>query len=171
MQPRILLAFWAASAHCWSMLNLSSIKTLKSFSVRLLLRSSSSLHTYLEFPWPKPNTLHLTLLNLIRFIWNHLLSLSKSLWMAFLLSAESIAPLSLIFSENLLRMHSISSSMSLIKMLKCTQPKTDSWGTPLIRPPPGHRGIDHNPLAATLQWIPYPLNSPPFKSVFLHFRD
>lgn len=35
---------------------------------------------------------------------------------------------------------------------------------------PRHRSVDHNPLAGTLQSIVYPLNSPPFKAVFLHFR-
>jgi len=39
------------------------------------------------------------------------------------------------------------------------------------QPPFGHRAIDHSPLAATIQPIPYPPNSPPFKPIFLQFRE
>ena len=35
----------------------------------------------------------------------------------------------------------------------------------------GHRSIDHNLLAVTIQPTLCPLNSPAFKSVFLQFRD
>jgi len=35
MQPRIWLAFWAASAHCWVILSLLSTRTPKSFSAAL----------------------------------------------------------------------------------------------------------------------------------------
>ena len=35
----------------------------------------------------------------------------------------------------------------------------------------GHRAIDHNPVATTFQPIPYPLNSPPFISISLLFKD
>jgi len=38
-------------------------------------------------------------------------------------------------------------------------------------PAPGHRAIDHNALAVAMQPIIYPLNSPPFKSTSLQFRD
>ena len=41
MQPRLQSAFWAASVHCWLMLNLSSTDNPKSFSSELL--SSHSL--------------------------------------------------------------------------------------------------------------------------------
>ncbi|KAK4807440.1 hypothetical protein QYF61_001991 [Mycteria americana] len=45
MQPRMLLAFWAASAHCRLMSSLSSISTPKSFSTGLLsIPSSPSLY-------------------------------------------------------------------------------------------------------------------------------
>jgi len=36
---------------------------------------------------------------------------------------------------------------------------------------PGHRAIDDKPLAATFQKIPYPPNSPLFKSFSLQFKD
>ena len=44
-QPRMLLVFWAASAHCWLTLSFSFTKTPKSFSTGLLSRSYLSLYT------------------------------------------------------------------------------------------------------------------------------
>jgi len=60
----------------------------------------------------------------------HFLSLSRFLWMIALPSIVSDAPLSSVSSANLLRMHSIPSSTSLIKMLKNTSPNTHPQGTP-----------------------------------------
>ena len=42
--------------------------------------------------------------------------------------------------------------------------------TTRYQPPPGYRAIDHNPLTVTFSPIPYPLNSPPFKSISLQFK-
>ena len=56
------------------------------------------------------------------------LSLSRSLWMTSFLSAVSTAPLSLVSSANLLRVHSVPSSMLPIKVSESTSP----WGTQLI---------------------------------------
>ena len=51
IQPRILLTFWAASAHCWPIPNFSSTRTPKFYSAGLLsMNSSPSLQTYLELP-------------------------------------------------------------------------------------------------------------------------
>ena len=146
--PRILLSFWDARAHCWLMLSFSSTRTPKSFSAGLLLRSFPSLYSYLGLPWSKCKTLHFALLNLIRFRWANFLNLSRFLWMASLPSAVSTAPLSLVSSANLLRVHSIPSPMPLIKMLKSIRPKTDSWGTPLI----SNLYLDIEPLARIL-WL------------------
>ncbi|KAK4827087.1 LOW QUALITY PROTEIN: hypothetical protein QYF61_014189 [Mycteria americana] len=99
-------------------------------------------------------TLHLALLNLMRFTQAHFSSLSRSLWMVSHPSDVSTAPLSLMSSANLLRVHSIPLSMSLMKILNSTGPT-----------------IDHYPLDATIQPIPYPLNSPPIKSISLQFRE
>jgi len=52
--------------------------------------------------------------------------------MASLLSVVWTAPLSLLLSENLVRMHSIPLSMSLIRMLKSACPKMDPWTAPLV---------------------------------------
>ncbi|KAK4832076.1 hypothetical protein QYF61_020632 [Mycteria americana] len=73
MQPRIWLAFWAASTHCQLMSSFSSTSTPKSSSAGLLsIPSSPSLC----------RTLHLALLNLMRFTRARFSSLSRSLWMA-----------------------------------------------------------------------------------------
>ena len=52
--------------------------------------------------------------------------------MSSLLSNVSTVLLSLVSSTNLLRVHLMPSSVSLMKMLKSTSPKTDPWGTPLV---------------------------------------
>jgi len=78
MQSRIWLAFWAASARCWLMSNFSSICTWKSFSTGLPpIHSSPILYWYWGPIWPRCKTLHLALLNFIRFPWAHFLTLSK----------------------------------------------------------------------------------------------
>jgi len=38
----LIVAFWAASAHCWLMSSFSSIRTPKSFSAGLLSKRSSA---------------------------------------------------------------------------------------------------------------------------------
>jgi len=65
MQPRIVLALWAERAHSWLMVSFSSTRTPTSFSAGLLSVSSSPEN--LGLPRSKCNTLHLPLLNLIRF--------------------------------------------------------------------------------------------------------
>jgi len=67
----------------------------------------------------------LALLNLMRFTWAHFSSLSRSLWMAFHPSGVSTAPFSLVSSANLLRVHSLLLSMSLMKLLNSTRPNMD----------------------------------------------
>jgi len=51
-------------------------------------------------------------------------------------------------TSKLLRVHSIPSLMSMMKMLKSTSPKTDPWGTPLMT----SLHLDTQPLTATL-WL------------------
>jgi len=93
-------------AHCWLVSSFSFIRTPTSFLAGLLSRSSSlGLYSYLGLPQPKYNALHLALLNLIRFLWAHFSCLSRFLWMASLLSIVLTAPLSLVSSADLLRVH------------------------------------------------------------------
>ena len=59
----------------------------------------------------------------------------------------------------------------MMKMLKSTDPKTDPWETLLVTSL--HMDIESVtiPLSTDFQTIPYPLTSPPLKSVPLQFRD
>jgi len=119
MQPRIQLAFWAASTHCLVTLSFSSTSTPKSFSSGLLsIPSSPSLYCYQRLLQPRCRTLLLALLNLMRFTRAHLSSLSRSLWMASLPSGVSTAPLNLVSSAIWLRVHSIPLSVSLMRYIK-----------------------------------------------------
>ncbi|KAK4826465.1 hypothetical protein QYF61_009192, partial [Mycteria americana] len=155
LDPVLQLAFWAVSAHCRLMSSFSSISTPKSFSAGVLsITSSPSLDRNQELPQPRCRTLHLALLNLLRFTQAHFSSLPRSLWMTSHPSGMSTAPLSLVSSANLLKVHLISLSMSLMKILNSTGPTVDLY-----------------PLDETIQPIPYPLNSPPIKSIFLQFRE
>ena len=112
-------------------------RTPKSFSFRagLLSRSSSpSLDSYPGLSQPKSNTLHLALLNLVRFTLAQFLSLSRSLW-------RTTLPFCHInYTQSL--------SLSVIKMLKSTNSKTDPWGTPLFT----SLHLDKEPLTTTL-WL------------------
>ena len=71
--------------------------------------------------------------------------------MASLPSIVSTAPLSLLSSANVLRVHSILSPMSLIKMLKSTGPKTVPWGTLLFT----GLHLDIEPSITTLRLQPF----------------
>ena len=66
MHPRIPLAFLAARAHCWLMINLLSSRTSRSLSAELLSnRSAPSLYWCMGLLLPRCRTLHLPLLNFI----------------------------------------------------------------------------------------------------------
>jgi len=114
VQPRVQLASWAASAHCWVMSSFLSTSRPKSFSSGLLsIHSLPSLYLYLGLPQPRCRTLHLALLNLMRLTQAHLSSLSRSLWMASLPSSMSATSRSLVLSANMLRVPSVPLRMSL----------------------------------------------------------
>jgi len=112
------LAFLASRAHCWLMVNLSSTRTPRSLSSELLSsRSTPSLYWCIGLFLPRCRTLHLPLLNLIRFLSAQTSSLSRSRCMAAQPSGASTTPPSLESLANLLRVHSNSSSRSLMKKL------------------------------------------------------
>jgi len=130
MQPRIQLTFWAASAHWWLTSSFSCTRTL-TFSTGLLSVSSSpSLHSCFILHECRCSTL--ASLNVIPFIWVHFSNLLRSYWMVSLPSVASASSLSLMLSLNLLRLHWILQSKSLIKILSSTGPKMDPWGTLLV---------------------------------------
>jgi len=74
-------------------------------------------------------------------------------------------------SANLLRVHSIPLSLSLKDVEEHRSQDRLPGDSSCHQPPPGHRAIDYKPLAMAIQPIPYPLNSSPFKSISLQFRD
>lgn len=78
MQPRIQLAFWTASSHCWLMSSLSATSTPKPFSV-----CSWSVHPpvqWYQYNWywglTQPRVLVLGLVTPHRFPWAH----SSKIW-------------------------------------------------------------------------------------------
>ena len=129
MHPRISLAFLAGRAHCWLMVNLSSTRTPRSLSAELLSsRSTPSLYWCMALFLPRCRTLHLPLLNLIRFLFAQLSSLSRSHWTAAQPSGISTTSPSFQSSANLLRVHSNSSPQGpfLPGRFLATSPKTCS---------------------------------------------
>ena len=132
MRPRIWLAFWAEGTllahvqfaiHKYSQV-LFSRAVLNPFILQLVL--------IVGFATSQLKTLHLDLLNLMRFTWVYCLSLSRYFWMASPPSGMSTAPHRLVSSANLKRVHLIQLSMPLMKILKRTSPSTDPWRTTLI---------------------------------------
>jgi len=58
------------------------------------------------------------------------------------------------------------------KDIKKPQPQGGHLGdTTCHWPLLGHRAMDHNTMFVAIQQIPYPLNSPLFKSISFQFRD
>jgi len=119
MQPRILLAFWAAGMCCCLMCSFSS--TRKCFSAGLLSSSSPSLYSYLGLP--QSNTLHLALLNLLRFSCAQFLSLDGVPSFCGVSCSTQLGAVC-----KLLRVHSIPLCVSLIKVLESTGPRWASGG-------------------------------------------
>ncbi|KAK4810941.1 hypothetical protein QYF61_013349 [Mycteria americana] len=94
--------------------------------------------SYVIFPIPsyekvhRCRTLHLSLLNFILFLLSHSSSLSRSLCKIALPSEVSTSPPILVSSANLVRVLSIPSSRSFMKMSNSVGPSIDPWGTPLV---------------------------------------
>ena len=74
-------------------------------------------------------------LNLMKFSWTYYLSLSRSLWMATHPTGVSTTPHTLVPSNNLLKVHLIPLSVSLMRMLKSTGPHTDPLSPIYIQTP------------------------------------
>ena len=125
MHPRIPLAFLAARAHYWLMVNLSSTSTPSSVSTEVLSsRSAPSLYWCMGLFLPRCRTLHVPLCPTFQPV-QVTLNGSTAFWC---ISHSS----SFVSSANLLRVHSNSSSRSLMNKLNKTGPSTDPWGTPLV---------------------------------------
>ena len=72
------------------------------------------------------DTLHLALLNYVKFTHTHLSSLLRLIWMAYLPSSMLTAPLRLMSSANMLRAHSITLTISLTMVLNNIGPNSDT---------------------------------------------
>ena len=82
MHPRIPLAFLAIRAHCWCMVNLSTSTPMCLTTEMLFSRWAPSLYWCMGLFLSRYRTLHLSMLNFIRFLSTQLSSLSRSHWMA-----------------------------------------------------------------------------------------
>lgn len=101
-----------------------------------------SLYLCLVSLWPRCRTSHLDILNFVRFTQAHISRLFRSLCVASLPSSVATAPHSLVSSMNMLRQHSISLSMSPMKI------KYQCWETPPIT----GLHLDIEPLTEVL-WV------------------
>lgn len=90
------------------------------------MHSPPTFYLCMLLPQSTYKTLHLVLLNFMRFAWAYF---SWSLWMIFLLSSMSVIPYRWMSITYLMRVYSIPSSMSLTKMLNYISSSTDPWGT------------------------------------------
>ena len=152
MHPRMPLAFLAARAHCWLIVNLSSTRTPRFLSAELLSsRSIPSLYWCMGLFLPRCRTLHLPLLNLIRFLSAQLSSLSRCHWMAAQPAWCIYHSSQFCVISKLGEVHSNSSSRSLMNKLNKTGPSTDPWGTPLVT----SLQLDSVPLMTTLWVLPF----------------
>lgn len=83
VQPRRLLAAFAARAHCWFMFNLMSFSTPVSLSTKLLSNQlAPSMYRCMGLFFPSCRISCFHLLKFIRFLFAHFFSPSNSLWMA-----------------------------------------------------------------------------------------
>jgi len=147
MHPRIPLAFLATRAHYWLMVNLSFTRTPRSLSTELL--SSRSAPKPVLVPGvvlPQVQDPALALVELHQVPLCPTLQPVQVSLMAAQPSGVSTTPPSLVSPADLLRVHSNSSSRSLMKKLNKTGPSTDPWGTPLVT----GLQLDSAPLMTTL---------------------
>lgn len=136
--------FWCSLGYCWlsrlqactagscqvSQLLGSHLGIPKSFSAELhSIHLSVSLYWCLELPWPMQRTLHLALLNFMKFAWAHLPSPWRSLCMVSLPSKLSAGTLTLMLSTNLVRVTSFCriEELILIFCLFSKLPPLYSW--------------------------------------------
>ena len=158
---RLSLAFLKIRAHSWLTVKLSSTRTSRPLSTELLYsRSALSLYWCIGLFLPKFRTLHLPLLNLMRFFSAQLSSVCRSHWMAAQPSGVPAPPPSFVSLANLLRVHSVPSSRSVMNKLNNTGPSTDPWGPPLATGLQLDSAAGHNPLSSAIQPVLNPPHCP-----------
>ncbi|KAK4831337.1 hypothetical protein QYF61_017468 [Mycteria americana] len=174
MQPRIWLAFWAASAHCWLMLSFSSTNTPKSFSsgraalnpfsaqpvfvlgiapthVQDLALGPVELHEVRTGPPLKPVRVPL---EGIPSLWH--VNSTTQLGDIGKLAEGALNPTVHVADKD------VKQRWFQYRPLRNA---TCPWF------PLGHRAVDRNSLSVTMQPISYPPSSPSIKSMSLQFRD
>jgi len=164
MQPRIWLAFWTGSAHCWLILSFSSTSTPKSSSGLLSSYSPPSLYLCLGLPRPTCRTLHLALLNFMLFTQAHLSS-HPSEWHLFPPACQPHHT-TWCHRQNYCQC-TVPLSMSPTKTAPAPVPTPEH--TTCHWSPPGHRAFDCNSLCASIKPVPYPASGPSVKSMSFHF--
>lgn len=152
MQPRIQLAFWALSVHCWVILSFLSTNIPKFFSSGLFsVHFSPSLYFCLWLPQPRHTGLALGLAGYHKVCTGPPLHTVKSLWMASFPSYMSTALLNLVLWKTLLKGQSIPLSTTPTKMLKRPGPNNDPCGASLIT----GLHLDLEPLSTILWVLPF----------------
>ena len=133
MQPRRSLAAFGTRAHCCLVVNLVPTRTPRAFSAKLFRSwSAPSMYWCMDLFLPRCRTLHFPSLNFMRFLSAHSSSLLRSLGMAAQPSGVSATPRSLVSSAYFLRVHSVTTSRSVMKMLNSMRSGINCWGTPLV---------------------------------------
>jgi len=116
--PLVLLV---TCTHCWLMFSQLLTNTPRSFSSeQFSIHFSPGLYHCMGLLWPKCGIYHFPLLNALQLDASHWSRLFRSLCAAFLHSSRSMLSPNLVLSVNLLRVHSIPPSVSLMKILKKT---------------------------------------------------
>ena len=143
-------------------LKLDSTRITRSFSAKPLSSwSAPSLYWCLVLFLYRCRTLHFPLLNFMRFPSVHLSSLSRFLRMAAWPSGISGTPHSFVSSADLLKVHSVPSSRSSMKMLNGTGPSINPWGnTTSDWCPAGLCSVEKNLLSAAVQLLVSPTHCP-----------
>lgn len=117
MQPIVLLAFFATAVNCLLILSLLSTKAPSSLSTQLLpSQVDSSLFCPPGLGFPRCKTIHLSLLNIIRFLLAHCFSISRSSCRVAVPSEVSTFPHSLVSLAKFIWVRLMPSSRSLMKI-------------------------------------------------------
>ena len=154
MEASSLFAYFAAAAHCSLILSLLCTRTPRSLLTQLLpSQVDPSLRYTPGLCSLRCKTLHLSLLNFIKFLLTHSSSLSMSSCRVAVPSEVFISSLSLISLANFVMVHLISSSRWLMKIFDSIGPYIDCCGTPLVT---GY----HHSLGVTSQPVPHAPHKP-----------
>lgn len=116
MQLKMLLAFFATKVYSRLMtISLTTSASRFFFAKLLCIQLVASIYWCQGLSLPVCRILHFLLLNSMSFLLTHISSLLRALWIV--VQPTGVSGQSFVSSANLMRVHSTSSSGSLIKML------------------------------------------------------